>query len=235
MSADRPARPGWFPDPLHANRLRWFDGTEWSDHTIEAPAPPPTAAPGITNPRKPGDPGGSVPGAGASGGPGPLPGLSAPSNVGTPTQPSAPDIPRGNDSAPAAKQPTFLIAAVAAIGVLVVALIGLAVWLESDSTGESEPGAGPPFGTSVQEDLALLASDMGEPIVINGERPRCEILFDILRVLGPGEGTVEREQAVATTSPGGALFITISNATGDSPEAMSAVQACVPYFVGRDF
>lgn len=235
MSADRPARPGWFPDPLHANRLRWFDGTEWSDHTIEAPAPPPSAAPGITDSGKAGDSGGSVPSARPGPGPGPEPGPSAPSAAGAPAQPSGPDTLPSNDSAPAAKRPALLIATVAFIGVLVVALIGLAVWLESDSTAETEPGAGPPFGTSVQQDLALLASDMGEPIVINGERPRCEILLDILRVIGPGGGTIEREQAVATTSPGGGLFITISNATGDSPEAMSAVQACIPYFVGRDF
>ena len=32
--------PGWHPDPLRADRLRFFDGTRWSDDTVGAPAPP---------------------------------------------------------------------------------------------------------------------------------------------------------------------------------------------------
>jgi hypothetical protein len=29
--ADAP-RPGWFPDPQGGSRLRWWDGSDWSDH-----------------------------------------------------------------------------------------------------------------------------------------------------------------------------------------------------------
>jgi hypothetical protein len=33
-----PTAAGWYPDPLGVPRLRWHDGTAWTDHT--APAPP---------------------------------------------------------------------------------------------------------------------------------------------------------------------------------------------------
>ncbi len=29
--ADAPS-PGWYPDPRGGNRLRWWDGTDWTDH-----------------------------------------------------------------------------------------------------------------------------------------------------------------------------------------------------------
>jgi hypothetical protein len=32
--------PGWYPDPLGQPRLRWHDGTAWTDHTAPTPAPP---------------------------------------------------------------------------------------------------------------------------------------------------------------------------------------------------
>lgn len=27
--------PGWFPDPLGAHRLRWWDGTAWTEQTSD--------------------------------------------------------------------------------------------------------------------------------------------------------------------------------------------------------
>lgn len=35
------ATPGWFPDPAAENRMRWWDGTAWTDHFVDyAPASP---------------------------------------------------------------------------------------------------------------------------------------------------------------------------------------------------
>jgi Domain of unknown function (DUF4190)/Protein of unknown function (DUF2510) len=31
--------PGWYPDPSRPGAMRWWDGSQWSDHS--APAPPP--------------------------------------------------------------------------------------------------------------------------------------------------------------------------------------------------
>ncbi|MEE8602698.1 DUF2510 domain-containing protein [Euzebya tangerina] len=35
--ADAPA-PGWYPDPSQPARLRWWDGTDWTDHRRVGPA-----------------------------------------------------------------------------------------------------------------------------------------------------------------------------------------------------
>lgn len=47
--ADAPLA-GWYPDPEGGPRLRWWDGTDWSDRWRSRPAPPlpvgPAAAPG---------------------------------------------------------------------------------------------------------------------------------------------------------------------------------------------
>lgn len=32
-----PHHPGWYPDPLHTGGQRWFNGTTWTAHQIEAP------------------------------------------------------------------------------------------------------------------------------------------------------------------------------------------------------
>ncbi len=31
-------QPGWYPDPHHPGSLRWFDGTQWTEHVSGAPA-----------------------------------------------------------------------------------------------------------------------------------------------------------------------------------------------------
>jgi hypothetical protein len=33
-------QPGWYPDPLGAPRLRWHDGSAWTDHLAEMPQAP---------------------------------------------------------------------------------------------------------------------------------------------------------------------------------------------------
>lgn len=33
----------WCPDPAGSNRLRWWDGSKWSDHYAQLPAPEPAA------------------------------------------------------------------------------------------------------------------------------------------------------------------------------------------------
>ncbi len=43
--ADAPAA-GWYPDPQGGTRLRWWDGTDWSDRWRSRPAPPLTMGPG---------------------------------------------------------------------------------------------------------------------------------------------------------------------------------------------
>ena len=36
--AEAPA-PGWYPDPVQRARLRWWDGSDWSDHRRVGPRP----------------------------------------------------------------------------------------------------------------------------------------------------------------------------------------------------
>jgi hypothetical protein len=36
--------PMWCPDPAGTNRLRWWDGSKWSDHYAQIPAPEPAAS-----------------------------------------------------------------------------------------------------------------------------------------------------------------------------------------------
>ena len=44
MSDFRGAPPaGWFPDPAEAGMLRWWDGTQWTQHTHPMPAPQPAS------------------------------------------------------------------------------------------------------------------------------------------------------------------------------------------------
>jgi hypothetical protein len=31
--------PGWYPDPSRPGALRWWDGTQWSEHQAAAPQP----------------------------------------------------------------------------------------------------------------------------------------------------------------------------------------------------
>ncbi|WP_197502038.1 DUF2510 domain-containing protein [Mycobacterium sp. E2733] len=35
--------PTWWPDPAGTNRLRWWDGSRWTDHYAQIPAPQPPA------------------------------------------------------------------------------------------------------------------------------------------------------------------------------------------------
>jgi hypothetical protein len=41
---DGPAPAGWYDDG--SGRKRWFDGAEWTDRYLDAPAPPPPPTPG---------------------------------------------------------------------------------------------------------------------------------------------------------------------------------------------
>lgn len=36
--------PGWHPDPSGQQQWRWWDGTQWTDHTWSDPPPPPAPA-----------------------------------------------------------------------------------------------------------------------------------------------------------------------------------------------
>jgi hypothetical protein len=40
VAAPTPTMAGWYPDPLGQPRLRWHDGSAWTDHTSEMPAAP---------------------------------------------------------------------------------------------------------------------------------------------------------------------------------------------------
>jgi hypothetical protein len=44
-STGTPSTPaGWYADPAGSDRLRWWDGTRWTDHLADAPAAAPAAA-----------------------------------------------------------------------------------------------------------------------------------------------------------------------------------------------
>jgi len=47
MDAPAPPTPGWHPDPLLANTMRFWDGTNWTDQTAPAPAKPPSSRRGM--------------------------------------------------------------------------------------------------------------------------------------------------------------------------------------------
>jgi hypothetical protein len=36
-----PSGPGWYPDPYDPHRVRWFDGSQWTTHAVDASAPRP--------------------------------------------------------------------------------------------------------------------------------------------------------------------------------------------------
>ena len=36
---------GWYPDPADAQRVRWWDGSRWTDHTQPVASPPPPTTP----------------------------------------------------------------------------------------------------------------------------------------------------------------------------------------------
>jgi hypothetical protein len=36
VEADRNRRAGWYPDPIDASQLRWFDGNGWTSHQHRA-------------------------------------------------------------------------------------------------------------------------------------------------------------------------------------------------------
>lgn len=38
-------QPGWYPDPDSSNGLRYWEGTQWTEHRMDAPPPPPPSAP----------------------------------------------------------------------------------------------------------------------------------------------------------------------------------------------
>lgn len=66
--------PGWYPDPASPGSLRWFDGSGWTDHVSEQPAP----APALSGPEPAAPPSFAPPfGFGATS-PGPAPMFSAP-------------------------------------------------------------------------------------------------------------------------------------------------------------
>jgi hypothetical protein len=35
-----PSAPGWYPDPADPGAMRWWDGTQWSEHSAPAGPPP---------------------------------------------------------------------------------------------------------------------------------------------------------------------------------------------------
>jgi hypothetical protein len=49
VSGGQQVPPAWYPDPQNAGSMRWWDGSNWTEHTVTAPArepekvPPPTA------------------------------------------------------------------------------------------------------------------------------------------------------------------------------------------------
>ncbi|RIJ08537.1 DUF2510 domain-containing protein, partial [Clavibacter nebraskensis] len=44
-STGTPSTPaGWYADPAGSDRLRWWDGTRWTDHLADAPAAAAAAA-----------------------------------------------------------------------------------------------------------------------------------------------------------------------------------------------
>lgn len=49
MTADTyQAPPGWYPDPAADRGLRWFDGSEWTNHTSTGQVRPATVPPPFT-------------------------------------------------------------------------------------------------------------------------------------------------------------------------------------------
>jgi len=40
MTLDRDLQPGWYPDAQEPRRLRFFDGSSWTEHTKPRPGVP---------------------------------------------------------------------------------------------------------------------------------------------------------------------------------------------------
>lgn len=108
---------------------------------------------------------------------------------------------------------------------------------QSQATSSDEAvGAGTPFSTTVRRYIGTQY-DVDDPAVDTDEG-RCEVLWQVYLSLpyleaSPG-WTVGPEEAEEVTSEGGILHDTIASWVEGNEEALSAVEECAAYFIGRE-
>jgi hypothetical protein len=105
-----------------------------------------------------------------------------------------------------------------------------------DTSSDEGIGAGTPFSTTVRRYIGTQY-DVDDPAVDTDEG-RCEVLWHVYLSLpyqqaSPG-WTVGPEEAEEVTSEGGILHDTIASWVEGNEEALSAVEECAAYFIGRD-
>ncbi len=108
---------------------------------------------------------------------------------------------------------------------------------QSQTTSSAEGvGAGTPFSTTVRRYIGTQY-DVDDPAVDTDEG-RCEVLWQVYLSLPYQEAspgwTVGPEEVEEVTSEGGILHDTIASWVEGNEEALSAVEECAAYFIGRE-
>ena len=152
------------------------------------------------------------------------------------------------------KRKEWLILAIGVVGLIVgIGGVLLVVLTRDDGNGatsDSSKGnngsalnkvAGEPLPSETARRLLSSANLLtGGDLQIESDTGRCEVVYRVTRIIASRSsprptGSITEANAAAAASPNGSLYLTVDQWTGGDPEALSAVEECWPYLVGKPF